>query len=380
MNSKHSSNQHIVMTANTSWCIYNFRLAVVRGLLAEGYRVTVLAPHDKFSPILQKLGCRFIDIKMDRHALSPAKDFLFMLRMKSALRKIRPDVVISYTIKNNIYGAIAARRLKIPFIAMVPGLGDAFASENWLKKLAIGLYRFAFKDVYKVLFLNDHNRDVFLEQSLIDPSKAIVMNGEGVDTNHFAFRPMPAKGKERIFLFCSRLLHDKGLTEFVAAAQLVRKANKNARFQILGKTAFSHPSGVQKVTLDKWASSGDVEYLGVTDDVRPFIEDTHCVVLPSYYNEGLPRILMEAASMGRAVITTDMPGCRDSVVSGKTGFICKPKNVESLVAAVQDLLFLSTDSLVTMGKQGRKLTVERFDERVKVDMYLNVLKRLFQHQ
>lgn len=370
-------NKHIVVTANTSWCIHNFRGSVIKGLLDSGCQITIVAPKDKFSKVLMDMGCDFVDISLDRNGLSPLKDLVFLRRIKRIFASLNPDVVISYTIKNNIYGAIAAGKLDIPFIPMVPGLGNAFSSENWLQNIAIKLYRFAFKKVHKVLFLNEDNKDFFVEKGLIDTQRSLVIDGEGVDIKHFAFRPFPATGRTRVFLFCARLLYDKGVGDFVKAARIIRNTNPDAKFQVLGKTAFSHPQGVEEDVLNDWANEGVIEYLGVTDDVRPYLEAAHCVVLPSYYNEGMPRILMEAAAVGRAVITTDMPGCRDAVQDGQTGFLCDANDVDSLVGAIRNLIAMPFDDLINLGRDSRAFAQEKFDDRLKIQMYLDVLQSIF---
>jgi glycosyltransferase involved in cell wall biosynthesis len=378
MNYKGLANKHILITANTAWCVHNFRLAVVQGLLDAGCRVTLLAPQDKYRDVLKGIGCECIDIEMDRNGLSPVGDIKFLFALKNSFRTIQPDAIISYTIKNNIYGAIAARQKSIPFIAMVPGLGNAFATGNWLQKVASLLYKFAFKKVHKVLFLNHENRAVFLRRGLIDQDRSMVMVGEGVNLSQFAFQEMPSGEEPRVFLFCARLLYDKGVGDFVAAAKTIRTQYPSTRFQIVGKLAQSHPQGVSQKALDEWIADGDIDYLGETNDVRPYISSAHCVVLPSYYKEGMSRILMESAAIGRPIITTDQPGCRETVVNQETGFLCEPQNVDDLCDCINRVIKLPAADLREMSSKARKLAVKQFDERDRVTTYLEMLNELFE--
>jgi glycosyltransferase involved in cell wall biosynthesis len=377
MTSQNLTQKHILLTSNTAWSIHNFRAAVVQGLLDAGFKVTVLAPKDKFSEVLAEMGCKCIDIKMDRNGLSPVKDLAFLIDFKRHVGKIQPDVIISYTIKNNIYGAIAARAYAIPFIAMIPGLGNAFASNNWLQKIAETLYRFAFKKVHKVLFLNQENRDVFVNKSLIDEARSLVMVGEGVDLDHFSFQQLPPCNEQRIFLFCARLLYDKGVGDFVTAARVIRTNYPAAQFHIVGKLAQSHRQGVSKETLAEWIDGDDIHYLGETNDVRPYIEAAHCVVLPSYYKEGMSRVLMEAAAIGRPIITTDMAGCRETIIDGETGYLFQARDVNSLGECLDRIMNLPPRQIQDMGAKSRRLAEDAFDEKDRVRSYLELLKHLF---
>ena len=369
--------RHILVMANTSWCIAHFRSRIIDMMLAQGCRITILTPRDLYSDDLAKRGCKFVDIQMDRTGLSPLRDVALMMRFKRHFKTLKPDFIISYTIKNNIYGAIAARAFSIPFIAIIPGLGNAFASDNWLQKMAIGLYWFAFRDIHRVLFSNVENKDVFVDKGLLKTDRCVVLDGEGVNITKFATAPMPIS-PPWVFLFCARLLYSKGLGEFVAAAKSIRATHPDTRFHILGKLADNHPAGISQSVLDEWVAQGDVEFMGETSDVRPFIAAAHCVVLPSYYQEGMPRILLDANATGRLVITTDTPGCRETVVDGKTGFLCNAKDVANLISCMERVMALDVDALSSMGQNARKLAESRFDDRITADVYLDLLRALFE--
>jgi glycosyltransferase involved in cell wall biosynthesis len=369
--------RHVLITANTSWCLAHFRGTVIDTLLAQGCRVTILTPKDTFSDDLAARGCEFIDIKMDRHGLSPVSDYTLMRRFKAQFKASKPDVIIGYTIKNNIYGAIAARAFEIPFIAVIPGLGNAFSSDNWLQKLAIGLYRFAFRDIHMALFSNVENSNVFADKGMLDAERGVVLDGEGVNITTFAEQPMAAPSP-RVFLFCARLLHSKGIGEFVEAARIIRKRDANTEFHILGKLAESHPEGVSQDQMDQWIAQGNVKFMGATNDVRRFIAAAHCVVLPSYYQEGMPRILLDANATGRLVITTDTAGCRETVVDSETGFLCPARDVSGLVDCMQKVVEMDQSDLEQMGRNARKLAQTRFDDRITAAVYVGLLEALFE--
>ncbi len=371
--------RHVVITANTSWCIAHFRGTVVDTLMAQGCRVTILAPRDKYSDDLAKRGCEFVDIEMDRTGLSPLRDFALMRRFRRHFQALKPDAIFSYTIKNNIYGAIAARRFGIPFIAVIPGLGNAFSSDNWLQKLAVGLYRFAFRNIHLALFSNVENKEVFVSKGLLDADRCIVLDGEGVNTTDFAFATMPP-APPWVFLFCARLLYSKGLAEFVSAAKSIRAHAPDTQFHILGKLADNHPEGIEQSKLDEWIAQGDVQFLGETPDVRPFITAAHCVVLPSYYQEGMPRILLDATSLGRLVITTDTPGCRETLIDGETGFLCPAQDAATLTKRIEQVMSLTDDALQNMGQNARNLAQTKFDDRITANVYLDILQGVFENE
>jgi glycosyltransferase involved in cell wall biosynthesis len=379
MTNKNLHGRHVLITANTSWCLAHFRGTVIDTLLAQGCRVTILTPKDVHSDDLAARGCEFVEIEMDRHGLSPVRDYFLMRRFRAQFKASKPDVIIGYTIKNNIYGAIAARAFDIPFIAVIPGLGNAFASDNWLQKLAVGLYRFAFRDIYMVLFSNVENRDVFIDKGILTTDRGIILDGEGVNITTFAQQPMPA-ASPRVFLFCARLLHSKGINAFVAAAKAIRADHPDTEFHILGKLAESHPEGVSKDQMDQWIAQGDVKFMGATNDVRPYIGAAHCVVLPTFYQEGMPRILLDANATGRVVITTDTAGCRETVIDGETGFLCPAQDVTALIDCMTKIVEMAPDDLGMMGQNARKLAQDRFDDRITAAVYIDLLQGLFEHR
>ncbi len=311
---------HILITANTAWNIWNFRRPVVDMLVGIGHRVTVLAPLDDFVSDLESLGCRVCALEMSVKGLNPIADIKLQHRFKGIFHAEKPDVVLSYTIKNNIYGARAARAQGVPFLPNVTGLGTAFMSGKLLQTVAEQLYRRSFRKLPKVFFQNEDDRDFFLSRSLVRPDQALLLPGSGVDLTHFAPAEMPTFEDPPVFLMIARLLRDKGVVEFVNAARVLRVIYPEVRFQLLGAIGREKRNAIDSMTLDNWVAEGVIEYLGTTNDVRPAIEAASCVVLPSY-REGAPRALIEPSAMARPEIAKNVPGCRAVVDNNVSGFI-----------------------------------------------------------
>jgi len=362
---------HIVMTVNSAWNISNFRRAVVEGLIGDGHRITVLAPMDDASPELERLRCRLRPLQMSVKGLNPLDDLKLQFQFRRIFYEEQPDAVLSYTIKNNIFGARAAKPLGLPFVPNVTGLGTAFLSGKLLQTITEVLYREAFRHLPVVFFQNEDDRDLFLDRRIVQARQAKLLPGSGIDLKRFAPAPMPETGVPPIFLMIARLLRDKGVLEFVDAARRVRSRHPKVRFQLLGAASAENRSAIDRRMLDDWVAEGIVEYLGTTTDVRPAIAAASCVVLPSY-REGAPRTLIEGAAMGRPVIATDVPGCR-AVVSRESGFLCELRNSESLSIAMERFLALSPEERCAMGVAGRAKMEREYDQSIVVDAYREVL-------
>ncbi len=362
----------ILLTVNAAWNIWNFRRPLVAALLAEGHSVTVLAPEDDAVPSLQEMGCHFVPLTMDAKGLNPLEGVRLIQRFKQQFRVLQPDVVLSYTIKNNIFGAMAARAVGVPFVPNVTGLGTAFLSGGLLQAVAEGLYRHAFKRLPVVFFQNADDRDLFAQRRLVRAEQARLLPGSGIDLQRFAAAEMPPATSAPVFLMIARLLRDKGVLEFVEAARQVKTQYPQARFQLLGAVDAENRTAIQRATVEGWVAEGVVEYLGTTDDVRPFIAAASCVVLPSY-REGAPRTLIEAAAMARPLIATDVPGCRSVVDDGLSGYLCQVRDADSLADAVMRMLALSHEECVAMGQAGRQKMQRQFDEALVVAAYRDVI-------
>jgi len=361
--------EKIVMSINASWNIFNFRKDLIGAFQHAGYRVTALAPEDEYSQRLTEWGVDFRPIRIDQKGMSPLRDLRLLRDYRSALRALRPDVFLGYTIKPNIYGSLAAQSLGIPVINNVSGLGTAFLGSGLLTRVASALYRAAFKRSSTVFFQNKDDRALFLQKHLVAPRQARLLPGSGVDLAFFAPSDAPRAAGPFRFLFIGRLLWDKGVREFIDAARLVRRQFPEARFALLGFVDSANRTAVGRAELDSWVGEGLVEYLGASDDVRPHILRADCVVLPSY-REGLPRALLEGAAMAKPLIATDVPGCRDVVRQGENGLLCAVRDSNALARAMMQMISMTEAERAHIGRRGRAHVEANFDQRLVSELYL----------
>lgn len=354
--------------------LLNFRGPLIQDMIASGISVVVTAPD--IDPVvragLAKIGARIFDIPLSRASTSILANLRYMRALRALMRETSPDLVLTYTIKPNIWGSIAAGRMGIRSASMVTGLGLAVAGGIGLKQAMIGkitrwLYARATRSNQQVVFQNPDDRDAFISMGCLeDPSKACLVNGSGVDTTYFSPTPLPGTPT---FLMVSRLLASKGVLEYSAAAKLVKRIHPEARFLLVGFLDEVSDS-VSEEQLQGCISDG-VEFLGKLDDVRPAIARASCYVLPSYYPEGTPRSVLEAMSMGRPIITTDMPGCRETTRDGVNGYLVEARKVDPIVNAMCRII---EDPVLTirMGAESRGVAEEKYDVR-------KVNKALLQH-
>ncbi|MCU8040301.1 glycosyltransferase family 4 protein [Shewanella sp. SM69] len=364
----------LVLVANTAWSMFNFRYGLLSRLLNEGYQLTIIVPHDEYSYKLQNMGCSVVDLPLEAKGTNPLQDIRLVYYLYRIYKQIAPDFIIHYTIKPNIYGSFAAKLAEIPSLAITTGLGYTFVNDNLVAKLARKLYKLAFRLPKEVWFLNEDDRQVFLQHRLIIKNKAVLLHGEGVDLSHFVPQTVTKTYEQVRFLLIARMLWDKGVGEYVAAARIILKRYPQAEFQLLGASGVANPSAIAHEQINNWEKEGLVEYLGTTDDVRPFIANSDCVVLPSY-REGIPRTMIEAAAMAKPLIVSDVPGCRDVVLPGKTGFVCPAKDPIALAASFEQLLCLTSEQRDVMGQAGRSFISEKFDEKLVIEQYLQMLKK-----
>ncbi|MEI9918138.1 MAG: glycosyltransferase family 4 protein [Bacteroidota bacterium] len=364
----------IAIVLNTSWNIYNFRMSFIKSLQAQGHEVHTVAPHDVYTHRLEEAGCIHHDVKMDSRGANPIRDFGLILEFWSIYRKLQPDVILHYTIKPNIYGTLAAAILKIPVINNVCGLGTVFLKKGLVSLFAMKLYRWAFRYPKKVFFQNAEDKQLFLERELVPPAIADLLPGSGVDLQRFV--PVDSGKNEKFtFLLISRLITDKGVLEFIEAVKQLKTKGLNVHFQVLGPKDPRHKRGIKVSTIDGWIHDGLIEYLGTTEDVRQFINKADCVVLPSY-REGTPRTLLEAASSGKPIITTDVPGCHHVVINNYNGLLCKLKDSGDLAEKMQTMAGLDENVLKEMGLNGRKKVEQEYSEDIVIQKYIAAIEPL----
>jgi glycosyltransferase involved in cell wall biosynthesis len=365
----------IAMVCNSSWALSNFRGSIIRALVKKGKRVVALVPEGVGTSKLEALGAEVHRVPISAKGINPISDLWLLVRLVLAYRAIKPNLIFHYTIKPNIYGSLAARSLGIKSIAVVTGLGFVFLNRRFSSFVAKMLYRASLSNASEVWFLNREDGETFVKLGLAKSEACRWLPGEGVDTNHFQ-----PTNSERVagpfrFLLAARLLWDKGVAEYVSAATQLKARYPEVRFLMLGEEDARNPSAIGAIQMRTWQEQGSVEYLGVANDVRSSLEYADCVVLPSY-REGLSRILLEASAMGRPAIASDVPGCREIVRDGSTGYLCKVRDAVDLAAKMECMIRSSQLERARMGAEGRRWVVEQFDDRIVIARYLEAVAQM----
>jgi glycosyltransferase involved in cell wall biosynthesis len=369
-----TSSRKIAISANCAWNLVNFRKPIIRALIRSGWSVVALVPSDEFTPELERLGIEVQPLAMDARGVSPLSDSVLLLRYYQLLRRIKPTLFLGFTAKPNIYGSAAAAWAGVASVATSSGLGTAFLSGRVLQALVMRLYRWGLRHSHCVFFHNEDDLQLFVGNGIVDRRQAAVIKGSGVNLREFApVKDLGSRTAPLTFLFIGRFLKDKGLREFIAAAAEV-KQEQPARFQVIGSVE-DHPKAVPADIVTDAVENGHIELLGTTADVRPFVASADCVVLPSY-REGLPRVVLEAAAMGKPVIAADVPGCRDAVDSGITGFLCEARSASSLAETIRDFAAMPCEERVSMGLRARAKAEREFSEDRVVAAYLEAIADL----
>lgn len=363
----------IAVVSNTAWYLCNFRLNLMRALQSAGHTVVAVAPMDGYVCQIQAAGFEFESVAISGGGTNPLIEMQSVVGLWCVLRRQRIDLVLSYTPKGNLYSALACLVLGVAFLPNVSGLGRAFIRKSVITSVAQTLYKLTFSRAKHVFFQNNDDLKVFVDLKLVSPERAERIPGSGVDLSRFEPVSLPSIGdRGPVFLLVARMMWDKGVGEYVEAARAVKMVYPNSRFQLLGFVDVANPSAISREQIQEWVDKDVVEYLGPTDDVRPWLAQSDCVVLPSY-REGVPRTLLEAAAMGRAVIATDAPGCRDTLIDRKTGFLCCPADARSLADSILLFIKLSVDERIAMGLSGRAFVEKHFDEKLVLQRYLDVV-------
>jgi glycosyltransferase involved in cell wall biosynthesis len=364
----------VAIVLNTSWNIYNFRMNFVRELIKQGHEVHTIAPIDDYTQSLVNEGCIHHQIKMDSRGANPVKDSALIVELFLIYRNLRPDVVLHYTIKPNVYGTLAAAVLGIPIINNVCGLGTVFLKKNLVSAFAMFLYRISFRFAKKVFFQNPEDKKLFIDKRIVSANAADLVPGSGIDLARF--KPMEfTRNKNFTFLLISRLISDKGILEYIDAVKKLKAEGLDAKFQILGAKDPEHKRGIKLAIINEWIQSDTVEYLGTTNDVRAHIEKADCIVLPSY-REGTPRTLLEAASSSKPIIATNVPGCNHVVVHNYNGLLCKLKDADDLASKMKEISSYDDSTLKGLGRNGRMKMEAEYDESLVINKYLHALKEI----
>ncbi len=365
----------IIINVNSAWNLFNFRAGLIVELMGAGYEVVAVSPRDKNVPKLISLGCRFVNLEMDNQGTNPISDLLLLWRYCKLLTSEKPDLCLFYTVKPNVFGSLASTFCGVPFINNVAGLGSTFISGGWLKRVVETLYKIALRNSTKVFFQNKDDLELFLEKKIINSKIADVLPGSGINLNYFSSVKTDIRATENSsfkFLLIARMLKDKGIIEYVQAAQILKESGFNAEFCLLGFLDVQNPNAISTEQMNEWVKDGFVNYLGSSDDVREHISNASCIVLPSY-REGTPRSLLEAAAMSKPIITTKAVGCKEVVVDGENGMLCEVKNSADLAAKMKQMLMLTEDQRKLMGQKGRLKMEREYDEKFVFQNYLQTI-------
>jgi glycosyltransferase involved in cell wall biosynthesis len=376
MNEDSSINKKLVaFVSNSAWSVYNFRLDILRHL-RERYNLLVIAPDDEYSGLLTQEGCRYIPINFSNRSKNPVKDYNLYHQLKKIYQAERPDFIFHYVIKPNIYGSLAAAACNIKSVAVVTGLGYSFAKRNWLYSIARLLYKKALRNTEEAWFLNNDDAGIFARERIVRIKKIKVLPGEGINTDYFS----PDKQTDHAqsggfnFLMSSRLLRSKGIGVYADAARILKKRNHNVNFELIGFFEKNHPDSISEDELKAWEQEGLIRYRGFAKDVRLYLKQTDCFVFPSFYNEGVPRSLMEAASMELPVITSFNRGCKEVVLNNFNGYTCNLNDASDLADKMEKMIRLSLEERIKMGKNGRALVIQKFNILKVIDEYERVLR------
>lgn len=364
----------IIFTANVLWDIYIFRYGVIQALIKDGHEIVVVAPKDTRIDFTKELGIRHIPIELSMRGINPVKDLSLLKQLTKIYKTEKPDIIFHYTIKPNIYGTIASKLARIQSIAVLTGLGYSFVEGGLISKIAKLMYKVALTFSKEVWVLNKDDKNTLIEKNIVKKNKIFILPGEGVDTKKFA--PMKReKNNETIFLMVARAFYDKGFNEYVEAAKIIKEKYPKVKFWFLGALGGDTANGVNELKMQEYVDSGVIEYLGHRKDVNEVINRSDCVVLPSY-REGISKVLMEAASMEKPLIATNVTGCKEIIDDGVNGYLVKVKDSKDLALKMEKFIKLDDVSRENLGKNGREKILKEFDEKIIIEIYRRKLWNL----
>ena len=372
-----SLSKRIAFVSNTSWSLFNFRIEVLKALREDGYEIYLIAPKDEFTSKLISEGFEYEQIYINKYGTKIWQEVKLIEQLYKIYKRIQPHLIFHYTAKPNIYGSWAAKSLHIPNILITTGLGHLFNFKN--KKyfpLVKALYKRASKASNEVWFLNQDDRNTFVNKNILKEEKSFILPSEGINTQYFSKEYFSKQGEQVTeFLYAGRLLKSKGIEQYIEAARAIRKKKPTIHFNVLGFIDEENPDSIKYADLIREHNSGSIKYLGETSDIRPYLNHTDCLVFPSYYKEGISRILMEASALQVPIITTDNTGCKDVVTHLKSGLLIKPKSTEELINALEYFISLSQGEREELGLRGRELVMEKFDMKKIISIYQDTCNR-----
>ena len=364
----------LVFVCNTSWGIYKFRLTLIRQLIKAGYSVYVLAPQDRYTEYLDhEQGLTFIRLHHFKPtSFSLLQDWKLYRELRRHYLHILPQLIFHYTIKANIYGTLAAAAVRCVSISVITGLGYTFLNNRTMRQAVSFMYSISLKKAAEIWFLNEDDKEYFIQKGMVSAGKTIILPGEGIDTGKFI---APGRCEIRptlVFLLIGRIIKEKGIAEYAKAAAILKQKGYAVECQIVGFYDYKNPSSVPHKKFMDWVNKGLITYLGGADEIMPFIENADCIVLPSY-REGIPFSLLEGGSMRRPLIAADTAGCHDIVTHGRNGFLCQEKDAESLATAMETFYCLSPAERLALGEEARKIVCNRFTKEIVEAIYFTTI-------
>ena len=358
----------ILILGNNDVGLYKFRRELIERFISDGDEVYISLPDGKFVKQLKELGCTFIDTPIQRRGTNPLEDLKLMKRYDAMLKQLHPDVVLTYTIKPNVYGGLACQMNKIPYIANVTGLGSAVENGGFMQKLTTSLYRLGLRKADTVFFQNQANLD-FMKQHKVLNSHCELIPGSGVNLKRFAYCEYPDH-KTIDFVYVGRLMKEKGFDLYASAAEQIREAYPQTRFHVCGDYEDNYKEKVKDLT-----DRGIIIYHGLVDDMKKIYSMVDCTVHPTYYPEGMSNVLLESLACGRAIITTDRPGCKEIVDDGVNGFVVKQKDPEDLISKIECFIALNPEQRKQFGLNGRRKVENEFDRNIVIEHYIDAIQR-----
>ena len=365
--------KRILILANIDMGLYNFRKELLQALLAQGYEVYISLPRGERVKDMEQMGCVFLETPVDRRGMNPIADWKLLHQYRKILRDIKPDVVLTYTIKPNIYGGLACRMAKIPYLSNITGLGSAIHNGGIVARLLVVLYRLSAKYASCLFFQNRQNRDFFVDIKII-AENSVLLPGSGVNLNEYAYAPYPPEETPISFLFIGRLMQDKGVGELLEAAKNIRKEYPEITFSLVGFCE----EGYQEI-FSELNKDNVVNALGQQKNVKEFIKTHSATVLPSYH-EGTANVLLESAASGRPLIASRIPGCMEIIDDGATGYLCEARDAGSLEMALRKFIKLSYEEKKDMGVLGRLKMEREYDRKIIIEHYLREIRKVKQNE
>lgn len=360
----------ILIFTNNFRGLYNFRKEVVQALMTDGHQVSISAPYDEKAFFFENLGCELINTEFNRKGMNPFMDFKLMIRYRKLLRIVKPDVVLSYTIKPNLYGGMACQLCGVPQIVNITGLGSSVENPGWLQRLTIFLYKVGLRKAHVVFFQNRANMEFCLKYKMVSGNVRLIP-GSGVNLCYHRMQDYPAQTEPIRFFFIGRLLKEKGIEDYLAAAQEIKRKYPRIEFHILGSCEENYQECIR--TLQQ---QGIIIYHGRQFDVRSYLGKAWCTIHPSYYPEGMSNVLLESCAAGRPIITTDRPGCGEIVEDGLNGFIVKQRDCHDVVHKIEQFIALSYKQKQEMGLAARRKVEKEFDRQIVINAYLQEIHNI----